>query len=118
MNRSFFGSLDHQSKTLETAFNLLKERKINYFDPSTIELLVEGDHDKLAQLQKKPSILGNYGRNESHKILMQIEKLNMQSKISFSNIPEDLSLEDLSYFRRIGIHYPLPLQAIAFNFCK
>ena len=50
MNKLFFGSLDHQSKTLETAFNLIKERKINCFDQLTIELIVEGDHDKLVQM--------------------------------------------------------------------
>lgn len=45
MNRKFFGSLDHQANLLETSFNLLKEKKVGYFDADTIEDLVEGNHE-------------------------------------------------------------------------
>lgn len=61
MSKAFFGSLDNHSTVLERSFSLMKEKKVSYFDNDTIHDLVEGDHDKLMQLQKRPSFTMSQG---------------------------------------------------------
>ena len=39
----------------------MKEKKVSYFDNDTIHDLVDGDHDKLTQLQKRPSFVASQG---------------------------------------------------------
>jgi hypothetical protein len=63
MSKAFFGSLDYHSTVLERAFELMREKKVCYFDHDTITDLVGGDHEKLTQLQKRPSIIMNHGQS-------------------------------------------------------
>ena len=54
----------------------MKEKKVSYFDNDTIHDLVEGDHDKLMQLQKRPSFTMSQGASVLPKLARQIERLN------------------------------------------
>ena len=90
MSKKFFGSLDHQSRVLETSFNLLKEKKIAYFDPETVEDLIEGNHDRILQLMKNPSIIQHNSKTSMLSLAKSIEKMNKSSKVDFKLIEQDL----------------------------
>lgn len=109
MSKAFFGSLDNHSTVLERSFSLMKEKKVSYFDNDTIHDLVEGDHDKLMQLQKRPSFTMSQGASALPQLARQIERLNPQFKSRAGIFEQELASLDAEYFKAIGIIQPLPL---------
>ena len=91
---------------------------MNFFDKDTINDLIEGDHERLAQIQKRPSIIMSHGQSILPQLSKVIERLNPLYKAAFPLFGQDLGHLDADYFKAIGIVKPMPLQILCFNFCK